>query len=104
VGFERQYQRRVDDELQRVWHDRKDEAGNSRVTQTDGLGRLTAVWEDPGSSPHFNYETTYGYDVLDDLVQVNQGSEVRTFSYDSMKRLISSVQPESERRVTATME
>jgi RHS repeat-associated protein len=65
------------------------------VTDTDGLGRLAAVWEDPGSSPHFNYETTYRYDVLDDLTQVAQGNETRAFSYDSLKRLSAASNPES---------
>jgi YD repeat-containing protein len=69
-----------------------DQAGHARVTQTDALGRLGAVWEDPGG---FNYETTYAYDVLDDLTGVYQGSETRTFSYDSMKRLLSAANPES---------
>src|ERR1019366_3300317 len=46
-----------------------DEAGVTRTSQTDGLGRLTVVWEDPG---HKNYETDYGYDTLDNLTSVIQ--------------------------------
>ncbi|MBV9760502.1 MAG: RHS repeat protein [Acidobacteriaceae bacterium] len=72
-----------------------DPAGHARVTQTDAAGRLTAVWEDPGSSPHFNYETTYQYDALNDLTQVNQGAETRTFSFDGLGRLRSASNPES---------
>jgi hypothetical protein len=34
----------------------EDAAGNSRVLLHDGLGRLTAVWENNGSN---SYETTY---------------------------------------------
>ncbi|MBV9760485.1 MAG: RHS repeat protein, partial [Acidobacteriaceae bacterium] len=70
-------------------------AGHARVTQTDAAGRLTAVWEDPGSSPHFNYETTYQYDALNDLTQVNQGSETRAFGFDGLGRLQSGSNPES---------
>jgi YD repeat-containing protein len=69
-----------------------DEAGNSRVTQADGLGRMTAVWENPSG---LNYETTYSYDALDDLTGVAQGSETRSFSYDSLKRLSAATNPES---------
>ena len=67
-------------------------SGSSRVTATDGLGRLVAVWEDPGG---YNYQTTYQYDALDDLTQVNQGTETRSFLYDSLKRLVSATNPES---------
>ena len=42
--------------------------------------------EDPGS---LNYLTTYDYDVLDNLTQVNQGSQQRTFAYDGLSRLTS---------------
>ena len=45
-----------------------DPAGAKRVLCSDGLGRLTGVTEDPGSSPHLNYSTSYQYDVFDDLV------------------------------------
>jgi len=69
-----------------------DPAKHARVTATNALGQLAAVWEDPGG---YSYETTYGYDVLDDLTGVAQGSETRNFNYDSLKRLTSSVQPES---------
>ncbi len=33
-----------------------DQVGKSRKSVTDGLGRLTQVFEDPGTSPHLNYE------------------------------------------------
>jgi len=81
-----------------------DEAGRLRTTQTDSLGRLTTVWEDPGTSPHLNYETDYSYDPLGNLLSVNQkGSALsdstqwrtRTFTYDSLSRLLSAANPES---------
>jgi len=73
-----------------------DQAGNSRKSCTDGLGRMKGVWEDPGSSPHLNYETDYQYNLLDDLISVVQnGSRQRTFTYDSLSRLTQATNPES---------
>jgi RHS repeat-associated protein len=78
-----------------------DEAGNSRQSCVDGLGRMTGVLEDPGSSPHLNYTTNYTYDALGNLTYVNQiGStggqpRTRTFQYDSLSELTSAANPES---------
>jgi RHS repeat-associated protein len=69
-----------------------DQAGKQRKSVTDGLGRLTAVYEDPNS---LNYQTIYSYDVLDNLRTVSQDSQTRTFEYDSLKRLTSAANPES---------
>ena len=69
-----------------------DEAGKVRKSCVDGLGRLTGVWEDPNN---LNYETDYQYDALNDLTEVTQGSETRSFSYDSLARLSSALNPES---------
>src|SRR4029077_9035904 len=55
-----------------------DEAGKTRQSQTDGLGRLTQVVEDPGG---LGYVTTYSYDALNNLTGVVQnGSHQRSFS------------------------
>ena len=88
-----------------------DETGSSRESCVDGLGRLIAVWEDPGSSPHYNYETDYQYDALGNLVCVVQkGTDTsrftscssapaswrpRGFQYDGLSRMTSSTTPES---------
>lgn len=70
-----------------------DEAGKTRESCTDGLGRMTTVVEDPTG---FGYTTTYGYDALDDLISVVQsGQRNRSFTYDSLSRLTQSVNPES---------
>ena len=78
-----------------------DEAGKVRKSCTDGLGRLTQVFEDPSG---LNYETDYQYDALDDLLRVDQkgtapsdSSQWRTrlFTYDSLSRLINASNPES---------
>ncbi|HKG97104.1 MAG TPA: hypothetical protein VKA97_04795, partial [Pyrinomonadaceae bacterium] len=68
-----------------------DQAGRARKSVTDGLGRLSDVYEDPNA---LNYQTTYSYDVLDNLVKVSQGSQQRFFMYDSLKRLIRARNPE----------
>ena len=77
-----------------------DEIGNQRESQTDALGRLTKVWEDPAGA---NLETDYGYDVLGNLLTVNQlgnsgngeTPRQRSFSFDSLSRLLSSTNPET---------
>ena len=69
-----------------------DQAGKARKSLTDGLGRLTSVYEDPSG---LNYQTSYTYDVLDNLTTVTQGVQTRTYVYDSLKRLTSSTNPES---------
>jgi RHS repeat-associated protein len=85
-----------------------DQAGKSRKSVTDGLGRLTQVLEDPAAS---NYETDYQYDPLGNLLCVGQkGTNSGTFSncasiptawrprnfvYNSLSQLTSSTNPES---------
>ncbi|MDX6501148.1 MAG: hypothetical protein QOG23_4408 [Blastocatellia bacterium] len=69
-----------------------DQAARQRKSVTDALGRLSSVYEDPSG---LNYSTSYSYDVLDNLTGVTQGSQLRTFAYDSLKRLASATNPES---------
>ena len=87
-----------------------DEVGNQRKNQTDGLGRLTAVWEAPNASG-YNYETQYQYDALNNLLcAVQKGTDTtqfttcaaasatwrpRSFAYDSLSRLTTATNPES---------
>ena len=69
-----------------------DQAGKARKSVTDALGRLSTVYEDPAG---LNYQTSYSYDVQDNLTTVSQGTQTRTFVYDSLKRLTSATNPES---------
>jgi RHS repeat-associated protein len=78
-----------------------DEAGKQRKSCSDGLGRLTSVFEDPNG---LDYETDYQYDTLNNLTRVDQkGSaptdstqwRTRTFTYDSLSRLLTAHNPES---------
>jgi len=67
-----------------------DEAGVSRTSSSDGLGRLIQVTENGTEN------TTYAYDAMDDLVGVTEpGVQGRSFSYSSLKRLLSASNPES---------
>ncbi len=83
----------------------------TRISQSDALGRLNSICEVSSSSligqsgtpvacgqdiAGTGFLTTYQYDVLDNLLQVNQsGIASRTFVYDSLSRLTSAVNPES---------
>jgi RHS repeat-associated protein len=70
-----------------------DQAGKARKSCSDGLGRLTQVFEDPTS---LNYLTAYSYDVLGSLKNVSQaGSRTRTFIYNSLSQLLTAANPES---------
>ena len=81
-----------------------DETGKKRQSTTDALGRLTAIVEpnpSTGSLSSGAFNTYYTYDVLGNLLTVNQqgdGSGTarnRSFSYDSLSRLTSASNPES---------
>ena len=69
-----------------------DQTGNSRSTMINALSKLSAAIEDPGS---LNLITSYSYDALGNLTQVSQGAQTRTYSYDSLSRLIRATNPES---------
>jgi RHS repeat-associated protein len=80
----------------------------TRVLQTDGLGRLTQVVEDPAT---LKFETDYQYDALDNLLcaaqkGTNSGTftncastpatwRPRTFAYDSLSRIVCASNPEN---------
>lgn len=76
-----------------------DEAGKSRKSCSDGIGRLFQVFEDPTG---LNYETDYQYDVLGNLTRVDQKGgttdptqwRTRIFSYNSLSQLLTSNNPE----------
>ncbi|MCC6262136.1 MAG: hypothetical protein IT169_01050 [Bryobacterales bacterium] len=69
-----------------------DPAGAKRQTTPDALGRIVEVVEAPGAQ---GYLTNYAYDARGNLQQVTQGSQTRTFAYDTLGRLVSATNPES---------
>src|SRR5439155_16814565 len=71
-----------------------DPAGAIRDEERDAVGRLVRVAEAP-LVQNLNYLSTYGYDPLDNLTQVTQGVQTRTFSYTTLSRLWSAANPES---------
>jgi YD repeat-containing protein len=60
--------------------------GRKTQQQFDGLGRLIAVTEQDPSSGLLSQTTNYSYDLLDNLTQVNQGGQIRSWKYDAMGR------------------
>ncbi|HWW75840.1 MAG TPA: RHS repeat-associated core domain-containing protein, partial [Pyrinomonadaceae bacterium] len=65
--------------------------GQERWTRLDAEGRLVEVVEPnpsgDGTVASGGLLTTYSYDTLDNLLQVNQGAQQRRFRYDSLGRL-----------------
>jgi YD repeat-containing protein len=80
-----------------------DESGHMWTRMTDGFGRLIKVLEPNGATSSPTMETDYGYDALSDLTSVTQwggtsgssGARTRSFTYDSLSRLIASSNPET---------
>lgn len=74
-----------------------DQAGKWTRRHTDPLGRLVRLEEpsdDTGSASHSS-STFYRYDLNGNLTRIEQGTEIRTFRYDSLSRLIVETSPES---------
>jgi RHS repeat-associated protein len=78
-----------------------DQDNKVRRSVVDGLGRLIRVDEpnesnNLGSTSSPTQATSYTYDALGNLTQVNQGTQTpRTFHYSSLSRLTSATNPES---------
>ena len=76
---------------------RRDYSGNTVTTtdqvnrkikhETDSLGRLMKVTEQD-SSGTLSQETGYSYNLLNHLMQVNQGNQLRSYNYDALGRLL----------------
>jgi RHS repeat-associated protein len=78
--------------------------GRERWARSDALGRMVEVAEpDPGGDGTLSAGamfTTYTYDALDRLVQVNQGAQTRSFRYDSLGRLTHQKLAERDAKLT----
>lgn len=79
------------------------QAGKTRQSISDGLGRLIQIVEDPLG---LNYQTNYIYDVLGNLRRAeqagSQGTQYRFFMYDSLSRPIRSKNPEHSANASIT--
>lgn len=79
-----------------------DETGRQRESVSNAFGQLTNVFE-PDSNNSLTVEADYQYNPLGNLMRVDQwggpvnssGDRVRTFTYDSLGRLITEATPES---------
>ncbi len=76
-----------------------DPTGKQRKSQSDGVGRLSIIFEpDPTNGNQLNLQTSYTYTVLDALATVTQGpSQTRTYVYDALGRILSATTPEAGR-------
>ena len=78
----------------------KDQALKERRSITNALGQLKRV-DEPNASNQLgavdnpNQWTGYTYDLLNNLITVNQGEQPRSFTYDALSRLKSATNPES---------
>ena len=74
-----------------------DQSGKKIRSVTDAVGRVIKV-EEPNNQNQLGANspiTTYVYDALNNIRFVNQGSQTRTFEYDSLSRLKQITNPES---------
>ncbi|MBI3949951.1 MAG: hypothetical protein HY314_05800 [Acidobacteria bacterium] len=77
-----------------------DPVGRSKREVGDGLGRLIRLDEPDvngnlGTITAPTQPTNYSYNVLDKVIQSNQGNQLRTFQYDALARLTSETTPEA---------
>ena len=66
--------------------------GSVLKTGLDSAGRIASVTETTATGTQ---QTTYAYDAMDNLTDVNRGIQHRMFRYDALGRLTSSSNPES---------
>lgn len=75
-----------------------DPTSKQRKSVIDAAGRLTSVYEpDPSNGNSLTLQTSYTYSVLDELTQITQGSQTRSYVYDALGRLNSATTPEAGR-------
>ena len=71
----------------------RDENGRRRKFTMDVLGRLKQVDELNWNQSVYS-TTTYNYNVRDQLTQINQAGQIRSFTYDGHGRLLTRTTPE----------
>jgi RHS repeat-associated protein len=74
----------------------EDQTGRKRKSKGDALGRMIEVTEpDPANSDSLTLTTSYTYDPMNNLTQVSQGSQTRTYEFDGLSRKTSETTPEA---------
>ncbi len=64
-----------------------DQVNRKIKRENDGLGRLVKVTEQDTVTGNLTQETTYTYNLLNKLVGINQGNQMRAWQYDALSRL-----------------
>jgi RHS repeat-associated protein len=75
-----------------------DQVNRKIQRQTDGLGRLVTVNEQD-STGSLTQGTSYTYDLLNNLTQVDQGGQLRSFKYDALSRMVYERIPEQKETI-----
>ena len=64
-----------------------DEVNRKIKRECDSLNRLVKVTEQDIATGNLTQETSYSYNLLDKLTNVNQGSQLRAWKYDDLGRM-----------------
>ena len=78
-----------------------DASSKKRETWSDGFGRVIEV-DEPDSSNNLTVSTCYQYDLNNNLSEIDQGSETRTYTHDGLSRATSETSPEEGASGSAT--
>jgi RHS repeat-associated protein len=71
-----------------------DESGKKGELWTDGFGKTIEV-DQPDLSGNLTHNVCYKHDLLGNLTQVIDGTQTRSYSYDTLSRLTQATTPES---------
>ncbi len=72
-----------------------DQVNRKIQRQVDGLGRLVTVNEQDATGA-LTQSTSYTYDLMNNLTQVDQGGQLRNYKYDALSRMLFERIPEQQ--------